>query len=58
MLAVANQLEILITQAMMMRRSEWQERLQVELSSDRQTLRIKYWQSVVIFLVLEGVLPY
>lgn len=58
MLALANQLEILIAQAMMMRRSEWQERLQVELSSDRQTLRIKYWQSVVIFLVLEGVLPY
>lgn len=44
MLAVANQLEILIAQAMMMRRSEWQQHLQVELASDRQTLRIRYWQ--------------
>jgi hypothetical protein len=44
MLAVANQLEILIAQAMMMRRSEWQQHLQVELSSDRQTLRVRYWQ--------------
>jgi hypothetical protein len=44
MLAVANQLEILIAQAMMMRRSEWQQHLQVELASDRQTLRLRYWQ--------------
>lgn len=56
MLAVANQLEILIAQAMMMRRSEWQQHLQVELSSDRQTLRIRYWQSVILSLVNQSVL--
>ncbi|GHJ85111.1 hypothetical protein NliqN6_1513 [Naganishia liquefaciens] len=44
MLAVANQLEILIAQAMMMRRSEWQQHLQVELAADRQNLRLRYWQ--------------
>ncbi|KAJ9110251.1 hypothetical protein QFC19_001654 [Naganishia cerealis] len=44
MMAISNQFEILIAQAMMMRRSEWQQHLQVDLSSDRRTLRLRYWQ--------------
>ncbi|KAJ9098285.1 hypothetical protein QFC21_004614 [Naganishia friedmannii] len=44
MMAISNQFEILIAQATMMRRSEWQQHLQVDLSSDRRILRLRYWR--------------